>query len=72
MKVKFNGASDTDTQANFGGGKDPREYLEVDEIYDVVKEEVHSWRTLYHIWASISDKDKMRLTPFNSVCFTKV
>ncbi len=71
MKVKFTGA--TNAQVNFGkGGKDPRDYLQIGEVYDLDKKEVHSWYTFYYIWTSVSDKDKMELTPFNSVCFEEI
>jgi hypothetical protein len=60
MRVKFVECSDA--QANWGGYDDPRESLEVGEVYEVEEVEQHSWSTLYRI------KGK----EFNSVCFTVI
>jgi len=59
MKVKFKGCSNT--QANWGQGEDPQEYLEVGKEYNVVKTENHTQHTLW--WVEGCD------VPFNSACF---
>ena len=64
MKVKFTECSDD--QVKFAGGSDPREYLVLDKIYEVVRKEVHSWHTIYYIMV-----DGVGL-PFNSVCFCEI
>lgn len=59
MKVLFTECDDD--QANWGRGKDPREYLTIGNTYTVVNKEVHSWHTLYYLEGfSVG---------FNSVCF---
>lgn len=65
MKAKYIGCSDA--QFNFGHGKDPRDYLEEGEVYDIVDVKVHSWHTVYYIQVSPSYS-----APFNSVCFNLV
>lgn len=62
-KVKFTGCSDE--QARWGGCNDPRMYLDVGEILEVVDTEVHSWHT------KIMLKGQEGLK-FNSVCFEEV
>lgn len=42
-KVKYVGADDL--QVNWGNNDDPRKYLTEGSIYEVLKEEVHSWHT---------------------------
>ena len=58
-KVKYIGCSKE--QINWGGNDDPRTMLKVGEIYEVAKEEVHSWHTKIFL-VGIEGK-------FNSVCF---
>jgi hypothetical protein len=50
MKVKFNGCSGcSDAQVKWGVGQDPRPLLTIGKEYEVEKEEVHSWHTLYYL-----------------------
>jgi len=64
MKVKFIKCSDE--QAQFGGGVDPRKYLVLNKVYEVVNKEVHSWYTMYYL------KGFPSFYFFNSVCFEEV
>lgn len=60
MKVKYIGA--TDEQVKWGGNDDPRGLLIEGDIYEVAKEEVHSWHTKLYLTEFPSKK-------FNSVSF---
>ena len=50
----------SDAQANWAGD-DPREVLNIGEIYEVTKVDQHAWHTLYRIKGVKGE--------FNSVCF---
>ncbi len=43
MRVKYLGASDA--QVNWGSNDDSRKVLVVGEVYEVTRQEVHSWHT---------------------------
>lgn len=63
-KVKYIGCSED--QIKFGGGNnDPRTILKVDNIYHVLKEEVHAWHTKFILQEFPEWK-------FNSVSFIEV
>lgn len=62
MQVKYIGA--TDEQVKWGGNDDPRGLLNEGDIYEVSKEEVHSWHTKLYLTEFPSKK-------FNSVSFIK-
>ena len=61
MKVKFVGCSDV--QINWGGGHDPRKFLEIGKEYLIERKEVHTYHTLYFL------KDVDSSKGFNSACF---
>lgn len=61
MKVKYIGASDV--QVQWGNCDDPRDVLIKGEVYEVEKEEVHTWHTKLYL-AGIEGR-------FNSVCFER-
>jgi len=63
QKVKF--VECDDDQAYFGRSFDPRPLLVFGHTYNLLKEEVHSWHTLFYL-------EGHETTPFNSVCFEKV
>lgn len=63
MQVKYLGA--TDAQVRWGGGSDPREYLNEGQVYTLRYAEVHSMHTRYHL---VDFKGLW----FNSVCFREV
>lgn len=58
--VKFLGA--TDAQVKWAGGADPREYLEIGQLYKLERKEEHSWHTRYILFGFPD-------CWFNSVCF---
>lgn len=60
MKVKYTGS--TDDQVNWGHGDDPRPLLIEGHEYELQREEVHSWHTLYHLVSFPGHR-------FNSCCF---
>lgn len=60
-KMKYAGCSDA--QAQYGNGDDPRKFLKIGEVYEILDEEVYHWYTLYHIMV-----DGV-IRKFNSVCF---
>jgi hypothetical protein len=62
-KVKYTGC--TDAQVKFAAHDDPRDVLEVDGIYTILKTEVHSWHTKVILQEFPTYK-------FNSVCFEDV
>ena len=59
-RVKFIGCSNE--QAKWGGCNDPRKYLDVNEIFEVVGTEVHKW----HTKLMLKGQEGLK---FNSVCF---
>ena len=59
-RVKFIGCSDE--QVQWGGCNDPRKYLDVNEIFEVVDTEVHKW----HTKLMLKGQEGLK---FNSVCF---
>lgn len=62
MKVKYIGASDA--QVQWGNCDDPRDVLIEGAVYEVEKEDVHTWHTKLHL-VGIEGR-------FNSVCFEKL
>ena len=64
MKVKYIGCSET--QYYYGGGNDPRNILVENNIYEVIKQDIHDWHAYYHL-KNIDSK-----IGFNSVCFEPV
>lgn len=62
-KVKYIGVSDE--QVNFGNNDDPRKFLKEGKVYNVKREEVHSW----HIKLELQEFPGKR---FNSVSFEEV
>lgn len=57
MRVRYIGA--TDDQVRWGSCADPRGVLTLGEIYEVDRQEVHSWHTKFWINGH----------GYNSVCF---
>ena len=62
MKVKYIGASDA--QVQWGNCDDPRNVLIEGEVYEVEKEEAHTWHTKLSL-IGIGGR-------FNSVCFERL
>jgi hypothetical protein len=58
--LKFTGISDE--QVNWGGNEDPRKFLSVGDIREMVKYRQHSWHT--KIW--LREPDGSIIGPFNS------
>ena len=63
MKVKYIGA--TIDQIRWGSNDDPRELLNLDQTYEVLEKEVHSW----HTKLTLKEFPKLK---FNSVCFEEI
>ena len=62
MKVKYIGTDDD--QVRWGSNNDPRGLLEIGNIYEVEKEEVHTWHTKLYL-KGINGR-------FNSVSFKEI
>lgn len=62
-KIRFIGA--LDSQVQWGGNDDPREFMKEGDIVTLVRQEIHSWHTIYEV-------EEFPGKVFNSVSFEAV